>query len=413
MIEETLDKSVNKNTFIYVLVLLSNSTFEAKRIFKNLFNKIILTPKDLYKFMELCKKERGFGQIIRTTVKFWFKSHDSYHIERMFIEYRSGYGWTGRDIMRMIRPIPTTNQEKLLYAWLAKSSVVNPEEFKELRFVYAFEKMRLNKAKEKEIVEFIKKLKFNNAMIPGNIKRTENIVNAWLENFETSEKIPFVNIVKYSSMNISFKKLFCLLPEVNTRISLLTLMTAYLKLKSTASSSNEIKSLDDFENLLLKEINKNYNNNINILDTSDNMFQNYKIDNILVPPAVISSILIGKSKNIIDFYGNLLSEKRTSRSILEAEEISCSISSKFNYNKIFEAINSIESNLIVLWGNSFLDLDKFIKEFNLWKQEKQRVIKMVFINFGKPRNISSDCKEIVTINDKTEKLLKLIKSGEI
>jgi hypothetical protein len=411
LIMETLDKTLNKNTFIYTLALLSNDNFRAKKIFKTLFNSIIKNPKDLYRFMEYCKKERGFGKIIHDTIKCWFKSIDIYSLEKMFVEYRGSYGWTAKDIIKMIKPKPISKHEQLLYKWIVKDYI--DEEYKHIfKYIYAYEQMRTNNTIEQEVINNIKTLKFKNSMIPGNVKRTENIISAWIINHVDSE-IPFSSIPRYINLinkeTITSLSNILMTPKIMNNISLISLLSIYSEIKEIANKSEEIDLLNKLESTLLYKIKKiNNSNTVHLLDTNEGMF-NGKINN--ATPAIISSVLIGMSKSVLDFGGNIISN-RTPRNIIEAEKFIGKYYTP-NYSKIFS--NLKESDLLIVWtNNSSFDKQEFMRRFIGWKNENKIVVKVVFMNLYSVKKIPKhDFKEIYTINDKTEKLLEYIKYGEI
>lgn len=416
LMEETLKKSLNKNTFIYTLVLLSNDSFRAKKIFKSMFNKVIVNPKDLYRFMEFCKKERGYGQVIHDAIDHWFKSYDTLHLEKMFVRHRYAFGWKSQDVMRLIKPKPTSKAEQLLYKWISSDSI-DPNDYSDykhmFRYIYAYEQMRTNVVAEIDVINYIKSLRFNNAMIPGNIERTSNIISNWITNFADDE-LPFTSIPRY--MHLLNKEayriisLFLSSPRMTDRVSLLSILTTYSGIKEIASTTEEMNLLCELESVLLGKIRKHYDSSINLLDTSEEMFNN-KINNST--PAIISSVLIGMSKNIIDFHGNLVT-KRTPRGIIEAENFVGKCYTP-NYSKIFEKLNDMESEVMTVWTNShYFNKEIFMKKFMEWRSEHKRIMKVVFINLSPDcKAHKNDYKEIFTINEKTSKLIELIKNGEI
>ncbi len=417
IILETYSKSLNKNTFIFTLVLLSNGSFESKRIFKSLFNKIIISPKELYRFMEFCKKERGFGQVIHNAIKAWFKSYDVNNLEKMFIEHRSGYGWKSQDVIRLIRPKPTDHKERLLYNWIANDNIkdYSIDERSYLPYVAAYENMRNNKANEEKILEYIEKLNFKNSMIPGNVKRTKAILNSWINNSE--DDIPITIIPRYldsiNKQTFSNLSSFIALKPTIKKISLFTIMATYLSLKEEAHTAEEIDLLNETENTLMNILKKTGDKStLNLVDTSDDMFKG-KVNNLSGSPAIVSSILIGLG-NSIDFQGNKITKNNT-RSIIEAENHSSNII-RPNYSKIMNvADENKDIDFIIVWSNKdVVNKEVFTKFFDTWKNERKRIIKIVYINLGMNTKIhSNDTKEIFAINDKTIKLLNYIKSGEI
>lgn len=418
IISETFDKSLNKKTFIYTLVLLSNDSFRAKKIFKMFFNKIIKDTKDLYFFMECCKKERGFGQVIHEAIKYWLKCIPVNKLEQMFIENRSGYNWKSQDVIRLIRPKATTKIEDMLYKWIAKDTLLEEtddlrEEYRtHLPLVYLYELMRRN---EKIDPEMIKMFHFKNSMIPSNFERTNEVIGSWLTNFEEQD-YPLTSISRYSNKLNNQDKLLIQSFIGNNRnfkkFSLLALLSTCSSLLDQTEQVIDVELFNSMQNALEDRIKKTYNNNINILDTNISMLDG-KIKETNTSPAITASVIIGCSKNVIDFNGNLIG-KRSARGIIEAEGFIESEYIEPNYKKIFYEINKMESDIIVVWSNKELDKKRFYREFTSWKNENNKIMKLVFVNLYEPKVIKLNIfKEIYGINNNTEKLLELIKKGEI
>ena len=417
LIDEAYPIKLNKSTFIYTLVLLSNGPFKAKRTFKNNFDRIIESPKDLYKFMELCKKERGFGKIIHEAIHQWFRHHDIHQLERMFVEERAGNNWKSQDVMRLIKPKPIDKKEQLLFKWIAKDSI-DESEVEDYRnyfpLIVAYESMRTQEIFEEDVVDIIRDLRLKNNMIPGNVERTKDIIYEWLkpvDEINISSTYPYVpkNINKLDG---NAPKLFAFYRKNKALIMLniVTLLMAYSQMKNVAVSGEEMDFLDLSEELLLDKIKKTYNPSIHILDTSANMF-NDEMKSIHTQPAIAASVMIGMSKNVFTLDGEKF-HRKDARSILEAEGF-VRTNSTPKYNKIFESIKDINENVMFVWtNNKTFPKDRFYQKFKLWKLENKKQMKLVFVNLSDTKFATRyPFMEIYGINKKTEKLLKLIKDG--
>lgn len=183
--EEILNASktgtmASQHTAILALVYLSMGDYLAKNEFRNIFPLIIRTASHLYEFMSYVKELRGFGQLIHNTIKNWFKDHTLKDIEYQFLKYQNRYGWTGRDVLRMIKPKPTNEKEKYLFNWIAGGSEKNPllPIHNKLERITVYENLKSNNLEEKQIIKLINDYNLTQEMIPANIERTPAIWEA-------------------------------------------------------------------------------------------------------------------------------------------------------------------------------------------------------------------------------------------
>lgn len=420
LMEEALPIKLNDSTFIYTLVLLSNSNFRAKKIFKDNFNKCVVSPKELYHFMELCKKERGFGKAIHDTIKKWFRSHDIHDLERMFVEHRSGFNWKSQDVMRMIKPKPCDKKEQLLFRWLAKDSIQDSELHdyeRDFPLIYNYELMRHNIISQQNmgyVRTCIRDYGFKNNMIPANVQRSPEIYDEFY-NVESKGSLPITDLPKHVH-KLGYKVIKDIDSAMKDKISKLTilsLLTLYTQLKGVANSANEVSMIDTIETELLVKIkSRSRLDSIHVIDTNVNMLSEV-IRNINVTPAVATSVLVGSSKNIVDFDGNSLG-RREPRAILEAEGFIRTYN-KPNYNKIFTSIKDMKSDTVFVWTNDkSFNREMFYSRFRRWKQENGKVMRLVVINLTDKKSSSDfDFKEVYGLNKKTEKLIEYLKDGII
>jgi hypothetical protein len=414
LIEETLDKSLNRNTFIYTLVLLSNDNFKAKKIFSSLFNKVIRHPKDLYFFMECCKKERGFGQVIHKAIKDWLKHIDVHQLEKMFVEYRHGYNWKAKDVFSLIRPKPINKQQEILFNWIVTDKYFYNNK-REFPLIHVYQSIRENKVLGL-IDEDILKKHFNIAMVPSNYSKMKEFIGEWITNFE-QPNYPLTNVPKYlDQLNTEKKNYLCSYFKNNDilkKTNLLALLSTYSTLLKDSHNPVDMDILNEVENALEDKIKKTYNNCVHLLDTNNSMLDG-TLQYTNTSPAITASVMIGLSKNLMDFTGNVI-EKRSSRSILEAEGFVKKELVHLNYRKIFNEMTNMDSEYLLVWtNNKSFDKERFMKEFLKWKMETKRVMKVLFINLYEVKEPKiSRYKEVYGINDKTEKFLELIKKGEL
>lgn len=204
--QEILDaskKGVSVHTPIYALAILSTGEGAAKNAFREIFSEVIRTGSQLYEFLNYTKGLRGFGSLIHKTIKDWFAKKDAKELEYQFLKYQSRYDWSGRDVLRMIKPIPQDGDVKAVYNWIAGGSKKNPL-FSEwpaaLERINAYEKLKKG-ASENDIVDAINKYRMTWEMMPGNLTQTKKTWEALFRNMPVGATIRNLG-------NLTDKKIF-------------------------------------------------------------------------------------------------------------------------------------------------------------------------------------------------------------
>jgi 60 kDa SS-A/Ro ribonucleoprotein len=148
----------------------------AKILFKRIFNRVVRTASMLYEFMEYTKGLRGFGKLIHTAIDGWISSRDVKNLEYQFLKYQNRYNWTGRDVLRKIKPIPRNVTESNLFAWMSGRDRVDGKG-EDLKLVEIYEKLKAG-VNEDEAVKAILDFNLTHEMIPANIARTAKVWDA-------------------------------------------------------------------------------------------------------------------------------------------------------------------------------------------------------------------------------------------
>jgi len=181
--QEILDaskKGISVHTPIFALTLLSTGEGPAKNAFREIFPMVIRNGSQLYEFFNYCRDNRGFGSLIHKTVNAWLDGKDAKELEYQFLKYQSRYDWSAKDILRMVKPVPTDNIKKAVYNWAVGGTKKNPllEAFPiELERINAYEKLKKG-ATEDDVIDAIKKFRMTWEMMPGNLTMTNKIWEA-------------------------------------------------------------------------------------------------------------------------------------------------------------------------------------------------------------------------------------------
>jgi 60 kDa SS-A/Ro ribonucleoprotein len=184
-------KGMSWQTPVYALVLLSMGDGRAKNAFKEVFNEVIRNASQLYSFFSYVKGLRGFGTLIHKAVKGWLETRDANELEYQFLKYQQRAGWSGKDVLRMIKPVADDNLKTAVYNWVAGGTKKNPfyDVFPaELERINVYEKLKKG-ASESDVGDAINKYRLTWEMIPGNIKQTKKTWIALFDNMPVGATI--------------------------------------------------------------------------------------------------------------------------------------------------------------------------------------------------------------------------------
>jgi 60 kDa SS-A/Ro ribonucleoprotein len=184
-------ESLMKLVPVLALALLSGKRGIDPALFRNTFQKTILTPDDLRTFVQFIKQgtipgRNGLGGIVRDVVRDWMLGISEYHC----IKYGSvrSKEITLRDIIRMTHPKATSDALNERFGWLVRGSVgsdstLNPQ-------IAVFEKLKSAKTEE-GIVSLVRqgKLPFE-VVVPTVPKMTKAVWTELLMN------APYMNLLR-------------------------------------------------------------------------------------------------------------------------------------------------------------------------------------------------------------------------
>ena len=102
---------------ITALVILSTAT--DKSSFRTIFPQVIQTPGDLQDFLTIIRtgKFRGMGKVVQKAVQDWLNNLSEYHVIKYGSESQT---MSLRDMFRLARPTPVTEQQKSVAAYVVK-----------------------------------------------------------------------------------------------------------------------------------------------------------------------------------------------------------------------------------------------------------------------------------------------------
>ena len=399
---------MKKDTLLLTLIFLSMGSFQAKHEFRLSFSKIVKTPNDLYKFLSLMKRYRGMGSIIHLVIKKWFILLDINYLERMFVGEPSKYGWSGQDIIRLIKPKPRDKKESLLFKWLSKGEIGFNErrDYQEkLPLIYYYEQLRTN-TNTAPISSIIESFGLESNMIPGNAYRDKDTINSILESKTDEELLSYSNGRLYVDGvvdNLNDRINSILKEERKLNIDIIETIKLANNMVAASVNTSTIMNLETIiENQVKSKMDTS--KSVHIIDMSADMFI-AKPPASNIPPAVIASIISSSSKRVYDFNG---AEKfnHSMREIIEAE-------GAINPSYKLKPLSLDSPDTIFVWTNKKY-LGNIEKELGMLKA-KNITSNICLINLGEGKISNKNHRYFVIngYNIKTKKIMRLIERGMI
>jgi len=349
--------ATKKDALIIALIMLSSGTFHSKKCFKESFNKIIKSPNDLYRFLHLCKKHRGFGSVIHNAIKKWIINKDVKTLETMFVEEKSKFNWSMKDVLRLIKPKPRNKNENLLFKWIINGTVSDNERIdyaNKLPLVSFYEEMKRynpdNSVEKYDTIDNYPSVKrLTSRMIPGNCL-SDFVFSSALENKNKEDLFRYLATHR-SNEEVVTANLYAFIKaredNVNYNIDVVEMLA--IKNSLYLRTTQDIELIQEIEKVIDSKIIDNLasdGKSISIIDMSHRMFEksNYILDLTAAEIAHMASIKSGK---VFNFSGHEI-RRTIPRNVINAEGAQ-EDRAKININKIKENINN--PKMIYVWTN--------------------------------------------------------------
>ena len=386
--------AIKKESLFIAFILLSSGNYQAKKVFKRIFNKFIISADDLFLFFSLIKKYRGFGSLIHATVKQWFKNKPVSELERMFTETNAKYNWQIKDILNLVRIQPRDKKETLLLNYFKGNKENNIQSYdKILPLVYIIETLKSNNAVVLENDYYIK-YNFTRELFPSNYIITKDEYSYLLKNLSNDNLI--LKLKKKYNISEYVDEFYNRFEDkkYNTNLSITELVSITNYLTEKGASTKLISKMLEVIYYKFKFI-KTKKNILNITDMSEEMFATTLKH---ITPAVIASINSSYSDKIFTFSGKerVFIDKL---SVLESEGRSEEIS-EVNY----KLLSYKDLTKIIVWTNK-QDLTRLEKSLIKMKEIHPK-LNIYLFNLNKSKIKPNDY--FYTINGYNYKILKLI-----
>ncbi len=98
---------------VFALALLGTQFPQAYRE----LSKVCRIGTDLFAFVEISKSLRGMGHSIQKALQRWYLNKPERELAYQLAKYQQRNGWSHRDVLRLCRPTPNTEAQKLAFGW--------------------------------------------------------------------------------------------------------------------------------------------------------------------------------------------------------------------------------------------------------------------------------------------------------
>ncbi|MCG6552746.1 MAG: TROVE domain-containing protein [Candidatus Magnetominusculus sp. LBB02] len=134
---------------------------------------------DLFEFIDYCKNVtgRGWGRAFKRTIQNWYNQKEVSALAYQLLKYQSRNDWSHRDVLRLAKPVPTTDTHNFLYRWSAgklASGVAEPT------ILDGYFKIQ-SASDDKTASRIIRDYGLTHEMIPTEFKKSPLVWDALLE----------------------------------------------------------------------------------------------------------------------------------------------------------------------------------------------------------------------------------------
>lgn len=130
------------------------------------------TATHLFGFLEYVTKLRGWGSALKKAVQSWYQDKSPKDLSYQVAKYQQREGWSHRDVLRLTKPVPVTEQHDQIYAWATGKALTGPY------FISAMLEAKMFKGSK--LLQHIAKHKLTREMLPTEHLRNPNVLTALL-----------------------------------------------------------------------------------------------------------------------------------------------------------------------------------------------------------------------------------------
>jgi len=117
-------RCIKNETCIFALAYAaSNEETHVRKYALSKLKEVCRIGTHLFAFMEYSKYFRGRGRLFNNALKDWYLSKDPRDLAYQLVKYQQRNGWAHRDVLRLCKPVPTSNVVSTALRWAVKKQV--------------------------------------------------------------------------------------------------------------------------------------------------------------------------------------------------------------------------------------------------------------------------------------------------
>ncbi len=187
-------KIPKNNTAIFALALAySSENQEVKNYAYTKLDKVARTGTDLFLFNEylgILRPTRG-GSGVQRSIGRWYTQKDIDRLAYQLVKYQGREGWTHRDVLRLAKPKPKTDDVSMAFKWAVGKWTKETDKLKSLPdIIKGFEKTKGEEDINK-VIKNIKKFRLTREMIPTEMLKEKKVWETLLR-----EALPLTALIR-------------------------------------------------------------------------------------------------------------------------------------------------------------------------------------------------------------------------
>lgn len=140
------------------------------------------TGRQLLEFVNFVDRMRGWGRRLRTGVSEWYTLQEPDNVLFQTLKYRSGDGWSHRDVLRMAHPHARNDQTNAVLRYIAQGELGEGATERSTQLISAFEAVQAATDPAK-VAALVRKHALPREMIPNTVLKSTEV---WGALFDTS-----------------------------------------------------------------------------------------------------------------------------------------------------------------------------------------------------------------------------------
>lgn len=186
-------RCLKNETCIFALaVAASHKEVYVRKYALSKLNEVCRIGTHLFAFMEYSKYFRGRGRLFNDALKNWYLSKDLKDVSYQLVKYQSRNGWAHRDVLRLSKPVPSSDEMSVAFRWAVKKDVELEalQSSKDLKNILGFELAKRAESLN-DICSLITQYSLTREMVPTQWLKQKEVWKALV-----AEDMPYTALIR-------------------------------------------------------------------------------------------------------------------------------------------------------------------------------------------------------------------------